>query len=223
MERYRSLQVNTVPRLYEDPFTSRVCEEDRGRRGLDPQDPDQTAPVDGVLGAAVMTYFSQRCPQLDTVTWKHTPGYVSIAFWADMKRTMAVWNENETDRDNTSSTTNHRRKDDFLLYKACTRTVLEQVSLRQATVYNDAEADEDGSTAGPIRQSILMKFVRRAPSTLLWSDLSFENMQRLRLERPGIDLVNWQKQEKKKKWSSHRNILYHTITKSHSVGTLQRH
>ena len=65
-------------------------------------------------------------------------------FWADMKRTMAVWDENETDRDITSSTTIRRRKEDFLLYKACIGTVLERVSLRQATVYNDAEADDDG-------------------------------------------------------------------------------
>jgi len=158
----------------------------------------QSLDVSGTtLGSSVVAYFSKHCPRLETVTWNQTPYYVSISadgadfrhskqlkelicdhssfhFEANMKRTMAEM-------------TIRRRKTDFLLYKCCTGAALERISIRQATVSDSAYGNPR-----PIPQNILMKFVRRAPSTLIWfrSDLSKGNMQRLRLERPGIELVN---------------------------------
>ena len=42
------------------------------------------------------------------------------------------------------------------------------------------------------KQNALIKFVRNAPSTLRWfrSDLTPDNMTTLRLEQPGIELLN---------------------------------
>jgi hypothetical protein len=40
-------------------------------------------------------------------------------------------------------------------------------------------------------QNALIKFVRNAPSSIRWfrSDLTLENMNMLRMERPGIELL----------------------------------
>ena len=73
----------------------------------------------------------------------------------------------------------------FLFHKVCNNP-LERISLRNAR-YTHFDLDE-----GTVPQQILMKFVRKAPSTLLWfrSDLSPENVRILQSERPGIQFLN---------------------------------
>jgi len=52
--------------------------------------------------------------------------------------------------------------------------------------------EEYNHDEGDIPQSALIKFIRNAPPSLCWfrSDLSNDNMDMLRLERPGIEFVN---------------------------------
>jgi hypothetical protein len=70
----------------------------------------------------------------------------------------------------------------FLFHKCC--KAIERVSIRNAGFAY--------SQIGKLIQKILIKFVRNAPPTLRWfrSDLTTENMTMLRLERPGIELLN---------------------------------
>ena len=70
----------------------------------------------------------------------------------------------------------------YMFHRCC--KALERVSIR-----NPKLCDEDDKT---ISQDTLIKFVRNAPLTLRWfrSDLTLDNMKMLRLERPGIELLN---------------------------------
>ena len=64
---------------------------------------------------------------------------------------------------------------------------LERISIRRARY-----VDYSNGVHKSIPQSMLMKFVRKAPATLVWfrSDLSPANIQILQSERPGIQLLN---------------------------------
>ena len=75
----------------------------------------------------------------------------------------------------------------FLFYQC--RTKLERVSIQNAKWFYD-NGICDVTTVIP--QSALIKFVRKAPTSLLWfrRDLSEENMMMLWSEQPGIELVN---------------------------------
>ena len=71
----------------------------------------------------------------------------------------------------------------YMLHRCC--KALERVSIRNPKLY----CNKDYKT---ISQDTLIKFVRNAPLTLRWfrSDLTLDNMKMLRLERPGIELLN---------------------------------
>ena len=68
----------------------------------------------------------------------------------------------------------------------CCCKALERVSVRNMIIYFDDDDDE------VLTQNILIKFVRNAPPSLHWfrSDLTTDNMAMLRMERPGIELLN---------------------------------
>ena len=76
--------------------------------------------------------------------------------------------------------------------------VLERLSIRNATHYYymdegpGPEDDEIPDGEGPVSQDALIKFVRNAPPSLQWfrSNLTPQNMDMLRTERPGIEFVN---------------------------------
>jgi hypothetical protein len=70
----------------------------------------------------------------------------------------------------------------FIFHRCC--KTLERVSIRNAKCF--------GVVHTSIPQNALIKFVRNAPPTLRWfrSDLTIENMNMLRLERPEIELLN---------------------------------
>ena len=61
---------------------------------------------------------------------------------------------------------------------------LERVSVWNMRYHSDWRDDD--------KQNALIRFVRNAPSTLRWfrSDLTPDNMTMLRMERPGIELLN---------------------------------
>jgi hypothetical protein len=76
-----------------------------------------------------------------------------------------------------------RHQDVFMFYRCCKS--LERVSIRNVKYYYPFGKEN-------YTQNALIKFVRNAPPTLRWlrSDLTPENMTMLRIERPGIELVN---------------------------------
>ena len=82
---------------------------------------------------------------------------------------------------------NHR--DTFIFH--CCSTALERVSIRNAkwVTKNHYHRRSDRIV---VPQNALIKFVRNAPTSLRWfrSDLTIENMNMLRLERPTIELLN---------------------------------
>ena len=102
---------------------------------------------------------------------------------------------------------NDRYKHIFLFHK-CRSTVLERVSIRNAIFkYDDDKLLDEMEKQGNfvydsgyfgfektvfVPQNALIKFVRNAPSSLKWfrSNLSQENMDMLRFERPGIEFLN---------------------------------
>ncbi|OEU06799.1 hypothetical protein FRACYDRAFT_252979 [Fragilariopsis cylindrus CCMP1102] len=77
----------------------------------------------------------------------------------------------------------------YFIFHYCCCKMLERVSIRNAKLWEGGDdLDEEHSI---IPQNALIKFVRNVPS-LRWfrSDLTQENMNMLRLERPDIELLN---------------------------------
>ena len=79
---------------------------------------------------------------------------------------------------------NHQ--DTFMFQYCC--NALERVSIR------NMKLDQIHSEKQQLKfnQNASIKFIRNAPQTLRWfrSDLTQENMEMLRMERPGIELLN---------------------------------
>ena len=75
----------------------------------------------------------------------------------------------------------------IFLFQNVNNNPLERVSLRNAR-YKDFNTEIEHT----VPQQILMKFVRKAPATLVWfrSDLSATNIHILQSERPGIQFLN---------------------------------
>ncbi|OEU23449.1 hypothetical protein FRACYDRAFT_267543 [Fragilariopsis cylindrus CCMP1102] len=69
-----------------------------------------------------------------------------------------------------------------MFHRCC--KALERVSIRNMH-FNDYRYKD-------FKQNLLIKFVRNAPPSLHWfrSDLTPDNMTMLRMERPGIELLN---------------------------------
>jgi hypothetical protein len=81
---------------------------------------------------------------------------------------------------------------DIFMFRHCCKA-LERVSIRNIqyrNVLGDDDEDEDQKLI--FTQNLLIKFVRNAPLSLHWfrSDLTPDNITMLRMERPGIELLN---------------------------------
>merc|ERR1712224_846401 len=128
-------------------------------------------------------------PLLKKVTWNRTSGLCVSGF--EFKNCSALvelilddslfsgaWDVVDWDRRRRRG---RRRKDGFLFFRCCKS--LERLSIR------NARSSIPSCNYSPCPQEFLIKFVRNAPS-LQWfrSDLSKENMEMLRKERPGIEL-----------------------------------
>jgi hypothetical protein len=81
----------------------------------------------------------------------------------------------------------HNHQEIFIFHKCC--KAIECVSIRNMKYPRGFFHDDQKLI---FTQNALIKFVRNAPTTLRWfrSDLTTENMTMLRLERPGIELLN---------------------------------
>ena len=80
----------------------------------------------------------------------------------------------------------------FMFHECC--KALERVSIRNMKFkdFLSDDEDDDDDDDEDFTQNALIKFVRNAPPTLHWfrSDLTPDNITMLRMERPGIELLN---------------------------------
>jgi hypothetical protein len=152
----------------------------------------------------ILRKYSENCPLLEKVTSKNN-GFLINLDGRDMRHSNSL---KEINLDNSrficgdpyrknpiEDLNNHQEV--FIFHRCC--KTLERVSIcntkcdngddgtiSQSAKYYDFDDDEK------ISQNTLIKFVRNAPPTLRWfrSDLTQDDMTMLRLERPGIDLLN---------------------------------
>ena len=141
--------------------------------------------------------ISNYCPLLEKVT---ADNLVDICFTLDGSDMRFCNNVKEIYMDHSSF--NHRgnilkdkisdsnnHHDIFMFHYCC--KALERVSIRNMKFrifWGDDNDDDDED----FTQNLLIKFVRNAPPTLHWfrSDLTPDNITMLRMERPGIELLN---------------------------------
>ena len=169
----------------------------------------------------LLAYFVKRCPRLKIIRWIYNGECVSKAaltnanghtlqsmnnlkelyfdnrcfgFGDDYKinkKGDIIDDEDDTDDEDYSVTAFEAMSDSdnhsnaFFFHKL-RHNPLERISIRKAR-YMDPDDNKQ-----IVPQSILMKFVRKAPATLVWfrSDLSPANIRLLQSERPGIQLLN---------------------------------
>ena len=136
----------------------------------------------------VLDHISTTCARLEKVTWNNIDR--SSAISVDGAEMNSATNLKEIYMDGAQfydlfNDSDHDTYDfedddhpDIFLFHRCRSKVLERISIRNA---------RDGS----ITQNMLIKFIRKAPTSLRWfrSDLTPANMAMLRLERPGIEFV----------------------------------
>ena len=149
-----------------------------------------------VLGHMVLDRFSNECPLLEKVTSNnHRNHYRVNGFGMHASKNLKEINMNNSrfivyasDR-RISDLNNHHEI--FMFHRCC--KALERVSIRNmnwSVNYGDHHTDLDQRLI--FKQNVLIKFVRNAPPSLHWfrSDLTPDNMTMLRMERPGIELLN---------------------------------
>jgi len=137
--------------------------------------------------------ISENCPNFEKITWHNIDrdqSEIDINGWLMGQATNLkeiYMDESSFLHDNFDEDfSDLKNSPDLYLFYKCGSKVLERVSIRNAKWY----VGSHDPTA--VSQNALIKFVRKAPTSLKWfrSDLSHENMNMLRLERPGIELVN---------------------------------
>jgi len=142
-------------------------------------------------GGVILDGFSRRCPHLEKISLNniYNGNNIITLDGFNMVHSANTLREINMDGSFSSSITVgevgilsdlNRFPNIFLFHKCC--NVLERVSIRNIKYYRGRS----------IPQNMLIKFVRNGPPTLKWlrSDLTQGNMDMLRLERPGIELLN---------------------------------
>ena len=164
----------------------------------------------------ILGKFAVRCPRLEIIRWNYNVDCIRVyPIDADGRDLQSMnnlkelyldnWcfnfdyyysmNEDEdtddVDDDNNNdpiaadAMSDNSNYPDAFLFHSLSDKPLERISIRNARCTN-------GGNEETIPQSILLKFVRKAPATLVWfrSDLTRANIQILQSERPGIQLLN---------------------------------
>ncbi|OEU07394.1 hypothetical protein FRACYDRAFT_251199 [Fragilariopsis cylindrus CCMP1102] len=138
-----------------------------------------------------LSNFSMNCPLLEKVTLNNNDIFEKVIRLngSDMRHSNSL-KEIYLDCSGFECGLQHRNaiedlndQPEVYMFHHCCKA-LERVSIRNPKLcYQDDKI---------ISQNTLIKFVRNAPLTLRWfrSDLTLNNMKMLRLERPGIELLN---------------------------------
>ena len=154
------------------------------------------------FSSAYLLELSKNRPNLEKITWHNIDCDQSVIdiHGSDMGQATnlkeiymddsAFFFRGNNERDKLLDLENAAQSKIFLFYQCSTK--LERVSIRNAKWYEPLYGHGVRWDPTVIPQNALIKFVRKAPTSLKWfrSDLSHENMNTLRLERPGIELVN---------------------------------
>jgi hypothetical protein len=145
----------------------------------------------------ILENFSKRCPLLEKVTSHNNSIDAGInlnGYTMGMSNNLKEININNSyfwcyyvDRDKFADLYNHQ---ELFMFHHCCKS-LERVSIRNMK-YRMSFGTMDDDQKLIFTQNVLIKFVRNSPPTLRWfrSDLTLDNMTMLRLERPGIELLN---------------------------------
>ena len=170
------------------------------------------------MNPCILEHFAVRCPRLEIIRWNYNGGDGVMSIDAECDDIQSMNNLKELYADNLFFRFNHDRRIDengdtvdvdddddndnnvteieamsdsnnypnIFLFCRLYNNPLERISIRNAQ-YTDPDWVQQ-----ILPQNVLMKFVRKAPATLVWfrSDLSQENIQILQSERPGIQLLN---------------------------------
>ena len=163
------------------------------------------------MSGDLVEYYIEQCPRLEIIRWNYhdsvyKDGYYlqfmnnlkelyfdNCCFWFDHDLQIREDEDYPNDDDEDNSVTafeamsdNNNYQHIFLYYRLCNNP-LERISIRKARYNTDFNNNKQ-----ILPQSILMKFVRKAPATLVWfrSDLSPANIRILQSERPGIQFLN---------------------------------
>jgi hypothetical protein len=155
------------------------------------------------IGYMILKEFSNQCPLLEKVTSNNNPNLYHISgFEMRASNNLKEINMNNSDfiiyaHEREISDLNNY-PDTFMFHHCC--KALERVSIRNMKcghifdIFGDDDDDDDEDEEQKLifTQNVLIKFVRNAPPTLHWfrSDLTQDNMTMLRMERPGIELLN---------------------------------
>jgi hypothetical protein len=153
-------------------------------------------PKTGYIHPSILRQFSNNCPLLEKVTVDNREG---IRISLSGNEMSFCNNLKEIHMDHISFQYNdirHKNKfadlknhqEIFLFHKCC--KAFERVSIRNMNYRYRFDVDEDQKFI--FTQNALIKFVRNAHPSLHWfrSDLTLDNMTMLRIERPGIELLN---------------------------------
>ena len=173
------------------------------------------------MSSEILGLFAVRCPRLEIIRWNNNRDYAIEADGSDLQPMNNLkelycdnWtflfrtnhdhlvdeygdtdDDDDDDDDDDNGVSEMKAMSDsnnypnvFFFCTLCNNP-LERISLRSAQYDHIRDL-----TFVPeiIPQSILMKFVRKAPATLVWfrSDLSPANIRILQSERPGIQFLN---------------------------------
>ena len=148
-------------------------------------------------GHLILWQFLNTCPLLEKLTSNNNLNHYHVSgYEMQYPKNLKEINMNNStfvvfvDDRKISDLNNHHEI--FMFHECC--KALEHVSIRYMnwnfSLGHNFNNDEDRKLI--LIQNILIKFVRNAPPTLHWfrSDLTLDNMTMLRMERPGIELLN---------------------------------
>ena len=167
-----------------------------------------------MMCSGILEGFAARCPRLEIIRWNNNGDCSMDAdgcnlqsmnnlkelyfdnccfhfiYYYSINEDEDIDDNDDDDDDNgvcavdaMSDSNNHP---DIFLFHSLSDKPLERISIRNVR-YTDSDDNKQ-----IIPQSILMKFVRHAPATVVWfrSDLSPANIRILQSERPGIQYLN---------------------------------
>ena len=174
-----------------------------------------------MYNSELLEFFAERCPRLELIRWNYNVDRVRVYLNdADGYTLQSMNNLKELYFDNHCFGFSHNSKIDengdivdddddddgdsdigvtefeamsdsnnhsnIFFFHGLRNNPLERISIRNARYLDPDRVQEI------LPQSILMKFVRKAPATLVWfrSDLSSANIRILQSERPGIQFLN---------------------------------
>ena len=146
-------------------------------------------------GVVIDSEISKNCPLLEKLTADNLICFTlngnNLRFCNNLKEIYVDHSSlnciGSRQKDQISDLNNHH---DIFMFHRCSKA-LERVSIRNMK-FKGFLSEDDNYDDEDFKQNVLIKFVRNAPPTLYWfrSDLTPDNIVMLRMERPGIELLN---------------------------------